>query len=179
MSILKFFVMGEMLIFTLYVLPAISSDCFDGFDASKFLAQFEEGYSKYKSYDSGRICEIFSRIDSQDNFNVATYNVSYRGYGSVPSQTKTQLRSFEVQSPPNLVLLKDPTKGSLVLNLTWIYSEPGTCAIVRNNGSPSKCSLYVLTDTSDADINRCADFLPRFCGNRLYNGGTPKECLGR
>ncbi|KAM7302229.1 uncharacterized protein ISCGN_017746 [Ixodes scapularis] len=144
-----------------------------------FFAQFDEGYSKYKSFDSGRICEVFSRTDSQNNFNVATYNVSYRGIGSVPSQTKTQLRSFEVQSPPNVVLVKDTNRGSLVANFTLVYSEPGTCAIFRGNAYTSQCTLYVLTDTSDADINRCADFLPRVCGNRLYNGATPSQCLGR
>ncbi|CAN7997755.1 unnamed protein product, partial [Ixodes pacificus] len=153
MSVLNFFVIGELFIFTLYVSPAISSDCFDGFDASKFFAQFEEGYSKYKSFDSGRICEVFSRTDSQNNFNVATYNVSYRGIGSLPNQTKTQLRSFEVQSSPNLVLVKNTKKGSLAANFTLIYSEPGTCAIFRGNAYPSQCTLYVLTDTSDADIN--------------------------
>ncbi|KAM7302020.1 uncharacterized protein ISCGN_017537 [Ixodes scapularis] len=80
-----------------------------------------------------------------------------------PPRRKTQVRSFQVQSRPNLVLLKNDD-DSLAANLTVIYSEPGKCAIFRGNTNPSQCTLYVLTNTSDADINRCESFFPRFCG---------------
>ncbi|KAM7302022.1 uncharacterized protein ISCGN_017539 [Ixodes scapularis] len=157
---------------------SFSSDCFDGFYASKFFAKFDKGYIKYRSFDNGRTCEVYSRTDSKNNFTVTTYNISYRSRGSMPKDIKTQVRSFQVQSRPNLVLLKNDD-DSLAANLTVIYSEPGKCAIFRGNTNPSQCTLYVLTNTSDADINRCESFFPRFCGSQLYTGLTPSQCLGR
>uniref|UniRef100_A0A6B0V1N3 Putative lipocalin n=1 Tax=Ixodes ricinus TaxID=34613 RepID=A0A6B0V1N3_IXORI len=160
------------------VSPAISTDCsaLDGFDASKFFKSFKEGYIKFTSQDIGLTCTAFSQIEMQNDFKVARYNVTFRRVGSRQAETRNQ--TVEVQSKPDQVLVFEGNNTDAAYNMTLIYSVPGKCGIFRGNENSSYCSVYVKIDASDTDIDNCVDFLPRLCGNHLYNGSDFDEWLG-
>ncbi|CAN7997757.1 unnamed protein product [Ixodes pacificus] len=168
----------KVFLFIFCVSPAISTDCsaLDGFDASKFFQSFKEGYIKFRSQDIGLTCTAFSQIEMQNDFKVATYNVTFRKVGNTQAETKNQ--TIEVQSQPDQVLVFEGNNTDAAYNMTIIYSVPGKCGIFRGNQNTSYCSVYVNRDASDADIDNCVDFLPRLCGNHLYNGSDFDECLG-